>query len=157
MQMRVEPLALRIDTGNAVLFEEPLHFPLGKLDALDQRLQRPLGAVALPLRQRAQRPADAVGSGEHVAGESGDRILAGVGQLPRRALSDVVNFGRGAQQLLAKLGLFGLQPRHRICGLGAAVSRRLGAVLVSDLGVGCLAANVVVVDHRRKFCKMERR
>ena len=113
LEVRVELLALRIELLDAVLFQRIEQRALGELDALDQRGQAGIGRGTGLGRNGIERTLEIVGDVEHVAGEAGDAVEAGIGDFLGGALAQIFHLGQRPQHAVARLGGFLLQQLDR--------------------------------------------
>ena len=145
MEVVVEPLAERVDPGDAVASQRHLEFSHRHLDAVGDRLHRlvalaPLGGDAV------QRAAQIVAHAQQILGEARDRVGPRVLDVLLRPPARVLGIGKRAEQLVLerlvaalRLVLVGVIALFGLGGGVSAVVVRLGvsgtSILV--LGVAC--------------------
>jgi len=104
--------------------EQPLHLALRQVDAVDQRLQRPVGGVA-----RFGRSTSSARLSESVAASMSraicNRVGSGVVDLARHALAQIFHLGRHAQQPVLEIGVFAARTATgSVSGAGVSISGR---------------------------------
>ncbi|EGE55817.1 hypothetical protein RHECNPAF_850056 [Rhizobium etli CNPAF512] len=148
MEIRIELLADRLELAHTMAFERRQHGAFGHLHTLDQRGQAGIGRGLGLRRDGIQRPAQIVGDGEHVAGETRDGIGLGVLDLALGAAAQIVHLGGKAQVAVAQLAVFGFQKLKRVW-LGGLFLH--GIVLDVGGSVGCGIGRSCVRSVFRRF------
>ena len=147
MQVGVE-LAVGIDRLDAVAFQGGDQLAVGSLDAVQHRDDGGVGCRARLLRHGGQGAGEIVGDADHVAGEPGHGILAGLDLLAGGDAADILGLGHGAQALVFELGIFQLEGvqhgefgRVRVLGIG-----ELGRFVVRIVHGASLLPNLAIVQ-----------
>ncbi len=108
VHMRIELLAERIETRNAVTLENLEKLALGDLHAFQKRLQRRVLLDRFILRG-FDGTAEIVADSDRVARKFRTRVFLGIRFLALRAPPQILHLGHGAQKPVAKLSIFGLK------------------------------------------------